>query len=272
MSNTQTGQQVIAKTPPPLIPGNRVDFNKSIFDQVVYEKGYKVYVDKAISCPCANLGDNQALSSCRNCGGSRYVYINRFSTQIVLQAMNIDTKFKEWSQEMIGTVKITTLNSDRLSLMDRIIVREAESITTEIIHGKRHADGFYRQKTIYPLVSIEAAFIFNGETNKLIHAIEGVHFEIEDENWIKFKDPYNFDLVTMTLRYVHRPMYYVMDNTRNVMVTSVESEVNPASLPLHAIGRLAHYWLDQQKLNGEYLFNNNFESEDCSTQYENQCN
>lgn len=273
MSDILDSGQVILQPLPPKVKGNRVDFLKTYFDDLVANKGYRVYLDKAMDCPCANNGDNQGLSACKNCGGSGYFWINRTLTKMVMQAMNLDTKFKEWSLVNLGTVKITTLNDNVLSMMDRITILDALSTHTETLHGKLHeGDNKYRAMTIYPVVEIEAAFLFVNTETKLTRAIEGTHFSIVDNSWIEFLSPYGTENVTLSIRYRHRPTYYVKDCPRNIMTTNVlESGFDiPEEMPLHAVARIADLVLNRDNFNSDYLLDNSFE-ESCGTNYITPC-
>lgn len=270
MSDTQTGVSVIIQQTPPKNNG-RADFNQGLFDTTVWDKGYNVYIDKGLSCPCRNTGDSQALTACRNCGGSGFIFINRTKTKAVIQAMNIESTFKEWSFERKGTAKITVINDNKLSFMDRITLIDATSNITQLVKGKLHSDNKYRGMVTYPIKEIEAAFIFVDENTPLTHAIEGTHFTVVDGNWIEFAN--GFETVTMTLRYKHNPMYYIEDETRTVMTTikAQSGKEELQQMPLSAIGRAAHYVLNQQKFNTAYLFNNNFIPDECGIVIKEPC-
>jgi len=129
MADNQTGNQIIQQTPPNTQGKTRVDLDKSDFDALVWQKGYDVYVDKAMKCPCRNTPDSQALSNCRNCGGSGWIFFNRKETRMVLQSMNANNRYQEWSEEKLGTVRITSLNKEQLTYMDRITIKNGYSIS-----------------------------------------------------------------------------------------------------------------------------------------------
>lgn len=267
MGNTQSGKPVIIQQAP-ISNGAAAVLTQNKFDNLIWKKGYNVYLDKAMDCPCRNVGDAQSQTACRNCGGSGYIFINRTKTKMVIQGMNADTKFKEWSKELRGTAKITCLNANKLVFMDRVTFIDTLSTVTQVVIGKEHDDSIYRAMVVYPIKEVEAAFIYIDNNTKLTRAIEGVHYNIVDENWIEFISGSEF--ITMTIRYKHNPMYYIIDEARAIMSTPNKDE-EIQEMPLHAIGRLAHYVLDQDKFNGGYLFNNNFIPDECGVEVKIPC-
>ena len=82
----------------------RVDFNKPSFEKLIYQKGLDVVWEQAIHCPCKDdEAANQGLSSCKNCGGTGWVFINPEETKMIIHSMNLNTRYKEWSMEKLGS-------------------------------------------------------------------------------------------------------------------------------------------------------------------------
>src|SRR6266403_769426 len=95
-------------------------FIKQDFDDSIYTKGYDSYIEKAVKCPCALKSNGEALINCRNCGGTKYVFINKRLTKMVTQSMNKQTKFLNWSEVDRGTFGVTVRDDDKLAFMDRL--------------------------------------------------------------------------------------------------------------------------------------------------------
>lgn len=267
---------VILQTPPTTISKDVAVLNQSDFDSLIWNKGYNVYYDKAIKCPCRNISDNQALTTCHNCGGSGWVFINKTKTKMVFQSMNIETKYKDWSEVKLGTVRISSLNKERVSFMDRVTLIDSVMTTSQILHFKMHSDDKLRAMCIYPIKSIEAMFMFSQVNQALTLLKEGEDFIIKEQNWIELDDTFiNVEHPTITIRYEHNPMYHIIDTSRNIMTTDIYSGSDEKSLihqqmPLFSIGRLAHYVLDEEVYNGDYLFDNSF-VQDCQIQTTQTC-
>jgi len=269
-SNLDNGT-VIAATSPNTVGHPRVDLQKGSFDSLIQQKGYDVWHDKAHKCPCVNVLSNHANSSCRNCGGSSWLFTNRTETRMVIQSQSIDTKYKDWSAEKAGSARVTCLNETRLTYMDRIVVRNALMTSSENVHFEKHEDGVWRGYCKFNVKAIDVAYLFTSPSRKLTPLASG-DYKIMNGQWIELSpsivetiDP-NDDGVfpTISIRYEHNPEYHIIDITRQV----IESYRNTQSrdlnrdksfkFPLSAVARLAHYVLDQQNFNEEYLFDNDF--------------
>ena len=50
------------------------------FNQLVYKRGYPVYIDRFMNCPCQEKGTNSARVTCKNCFGTGWVLAERIQT------------------------------------------------------------------------------------------------------------------------------------------------------------------------------------------------
>jgi len=253
------------------------------YEALVWQKGYNVFHDKLIKCPC-QVQDNQpkpddfttknesAVSGvpdafgqhfnntgCKNCNATGYVLINRIRTKMLLQGMNLDTRFKEWSEERTGTVKITCLEQDRISLMDRIINLDSESSYNETISfedykGKRFSYLIYEPKKVL------VCFLYQGDNKKLLLLKEGVDFEVMSNVFTLNEKYFGVEVrnLRVTIKYTHFPMFHVIDMLRDVISQESRSgEVGKTfNFPLHAIGRRSHYVLDAENFSQDLLLDN----------------
>jgi len=268
MSGNSQAKPIIEQAPPNLQGQAAAYLRKNDFDAVVWKKGYSVYLDKALRCPCRSQNDHQALSSCKNCGGSGWVYLNRYKTRLVLQAMNLDTKFKEWSEERIGTVKITAMHVDELAFMDRITVIDGRSIVNDVIYPKDYY-GELRARVNYEILEVDEIFMFMDNSTLLKKLVQGVDYDILQDNQgrptnlLSFDQQYNsFDQMTVSIRYQYAPQFHVLDVTRQIMSspiidTTTGGEI-PVQFPISALGRRSHYVLDEQNYNRDFLLDNSY--------------
>lgn len=255
------GKQIITTTPSPNSAGQpQVKLRKSDFDALIWDKGYPVYHDKAIRCPCKEEPSDN-LSTCRNCGGSGWLFINRSQTKMVVQSMNQDTQFKEWSDENRGTARISAMSEDKLSFMDRITLYESESIYNEVLYPKLY-NGNNFAFTMYEVVEVLDIFLFQGANRKLKVLELDVDYTISS-NKIILNSLYASGVSKISIRYIHRPQFHIIDVMRNIM----DSEIfDPSTLsgkrsvpfPISAIGKIAHYTLDPINYDGDYLFDNSY--------------
>lgn len=260
MENLRNATPII-RTPPNLSGTARVDLVKKDFEAVVWGKSYEAHVEKAIKCPCINKPDGQPQVDCRNCGGTSWVFIDRTETKVVVQSLNIDTKFKEWSEEKLGTAKMTFLSTEKLTFMDRVVIRNASMLTSQVLYPTIRQDSRLVARTIYEVERVDFCFLFIDSNTKLTRLREGVDFEVENGQYIVFTDPELYrELMTITLRYSHRPSYHIVDIPRVVMTTKefnkgIGTDVN-SDMPLLATVRLSHYVLSLDTFSGDLLINN----------------
>lgn len=257
---------IITRTPPTSINQGRTDFVKNKFDALIWEKGYDVIHELAIKCSCVSKNTNQQ-SNCKNCGGSSWFFINPTQTRMVIHSMNLNTKYKVWSEENIGTASISSLAEDETSFMDRITVIDGVAIFNEILFLKEHNSAYY-WTTIYNIKEIIYIGLFRTTNDKLTPLVYGTDYVYED-NKITFltanlyidnsADELN---ISISLRYKHSPQLHIVDSPRETMQTFIniagegEKEVN---LPVHSIGRRSHFVLDRQNFDNTRIISNDRE-------------
>jgi len=262
MSTNSNSKPIIHRTPPNQAGQAKVSLKKNDFDAAIWSQGYNVFIDKAIKCPCKVKSNNHALSSCKNCGGSGYVFLNRYKSKLILQSMNIDTRYKEWSEERLGTVKITARNEDELAYMDRITLLEGLTIHTETLHPFQ-IDNKVKARLNYPPLEIEEISAFVDSETKLKRLEYGTDYTVAD-NIFTFSDEFlAWEHFTVSIRYKHHPTYYIIDLPRGVMETEALNKNNGSNestrMPIHAIGRRSHYVLDEQDFDNEFLLDNSYD-------------
>lgn len=263
--------KVRLQTPPNTLAQPDVNLNRNDFDSLIWNKGYNVTIEKAMRCPCKSKGGDN-LSSCRNCGGTGWFFINPVETKLVMQGMNFDNKFKSWTQEALGTVRITCMDRDRISWMDRITSKDAESYFSEVLYPIRINDQdlgeIYVASPSYAVLSVSEIFMYNGADEPHIRLNEsqykfargGYYIQITDQNLVALED------VSISIRYRHHPQFHVIDITRDIM-TSYTVDPNTDlkdvqdKFPLSAVGRRSHYVLDRNNYDANYIIDNSYDEE-----------
>ena len=131
----------IPVTPPSLVLEPVVKFRREAFEATIWTKGYRVYVEKAVRCPCEGQIKN-ALSSCTNCHGVGYFFINPIETMALTTSINRDTVYKEWSPELIGNISISLRDdlTENLSFYDKITFMDKHGFHSEILTVRNTGD------------------------------------------------------------------------------------------------------------------------------------
>jgi len=255
---------ITKQVPPSLIQKPEVNMVKSDFDALIQQKGYDVYHDHAVKCPCSSKDGAAPQPTCQNCGGSGWFYVNRIKTRMVFQSMNVNTKLKEWSQERLGTVNITARSEDRISFMDRLTLIDSESEHSQVVFLKKQPDTTKLYGTLrYNPIEFYSVFLYKGVSQKHQLLIEGVDFTV-DRNQIKLLLIDDGDMAnpTISIRYKHQAEYTVLDLPRDVMVATIKDECTrknkDVQFPISAVGRRSHYMIDRNNYNNDNLLDNSF--------------
>lgn len=163
----------------------RVDFLYPDFDALVDNKGYEVIWERAIPCPCSKRVQHQ--STCRNCGGSGWVFINPTRIKAVCQSLNKNTRYKDWSVEMLGTAAITVKSMFHLNFMDKIMIeqRHVDSVRKylgeENLRYFRHLKGLKGE--VFPVLKLN--YRKKGVTAHPVGLREGMKIR----NWMRVNFP-----------------------------------------------------------------------------------
>ncbi len=259
--------EIIPVTPPSNINIARVDLVKTKFDALVWEKGYKVILEKALPCPCASKNSNHQ-SNCKNCGGNGWLFVNAIETHIVMTAMNMNTKFLAWTEENRGTASVTALSEDETSFMDRITVKDGIAIHSQVLFVKEFEDTsstVYYFNTIYDIKEILYLALFRDSNTSLLPLVYGVDFTYSSNKiiFLTASTYINPDLeeqdLSIVIRYKYAPQFHIIDIQRETMQSFVnianEGETK-IDLPIHAIARRSHYVLNAKNFTEDNILDN----------------
>ena len=120
-----TDRKTAYQTPPTAVEP-KVTWRVQDFEELIQSQGYDAFIDRALRCPCIDKATGQALSTCRNCLGRGWFFIDRTETRLIAQRMDNRKKYENWGEVNRGTASITTKGVDKLGFMDRIILTQLE--------------------------------------------------------------------------------------------------------------------------------------------------
>lgn len=265
-----TDKRIVFQTPPTIV-NPRVGWRTRDFEELIQAHGYDAYIDRALRCPCVDKSNGQALSTCRNCLGRGWIFVDRTETRLIAQHMDSKKRYENWSEVNRGTASITTKASDKLGFMDRIILFQLEEFYSEIIRPI-----FFENKLIaYPVyepLEVTNMYLFSEDNEPLVSLTKDDY--IIDKNRIEF-DPSILELisindpniqdftqipVSISIRYSHYPVYHIIEVNRELMrvregkLCNVDDK-NLVQMPINAMARKAHYIFDAQKYGEEAIDN-----------------
>ena len=151
-------KQVTIQPTPNLTGKFRASFKLEEFDALIWNDGYIVTVESSVKCPCKTK-DNDHLSTCANCAGTGWIFINKTQDRAILSSINSDTKIKSWSEEKLGTVNVTLREITNLAYMDKIIVQDSDVKQSEVLYPVAFNTDYFSY-TIYDIESVEEIFRF----------------------------------------------------------------------------------------------------------------
>lgn len=247
---------------------NNPEFFQDKFDQLIWEKGYPVIHETCLMCPCKSKTVNQ-LSDCKNCGGTTYIFVNPVLTRMSLRNMNESTQYKAWSIENLGNVGISHLNRNKLMYMDRITLTESKANFNEVRHFKKTDDDIIFTYLSYHAKSIIFAGLFVDGNTKLTKLVKDEDYTFDGNKFFltdKYVADYDNEIpYSITISYEHHPQYHIIDLPRQVMQsrTKTNGVEKVIDLPLHAMGRRAHFVLDTQNIASNRLLDNSYNDLSC---------
>lgn len=214
------------------------------FDALIFNKGYSVVISRAIECPCKGKS-GAPLTTCHNCLGLGWFFVDSVETKAIITSINKDTKFKYWSPELAGTISVTVRNEEKFSFMDKIVFKSRTTSLSEVrpvlqTGSKKFAFLSYRAE------SINSVYLFNTETTKLIK-LNPIQYGVREENpsiveLVSINYPATFN-GAISVDYNHELSYNVVDiphDFRSSFITDENGKNQEYSLPVQAIARRSH--------------------------------
>ena len=267
MTNMVTAYQ----TPPAAI-NPRVGWDVNRFETLIQTQGYDALIDRALRCPCCDKATGQAMSTCKNCGGRGWFFVDRTETRLLAQHMDSKKRYDEWSQVNRGTASITTRGIDKLGFMDRIILTQLEEWFSETLHPVLF-DGQLIAYPIYEPLEITNMFLFASDAAPLVPLSVDMYSVVGNkivfsENVVNLVDLESLDIkdvneipLHITIRYSHYPVYHVIDMNRELMrvregkLCGQGYDEYLRQMPINVLARKAHYIFDNQKWDEVYYDN-----------------
>lgn len=253
---------IVQKTPPGTNHFSS-NFDKEGFETAIWQKGYNVIHEKALKCPCKSKNSNQQ-SDCKNCGGTGWIFINPTETRMIIHSMNRSTKFKDWTEENLGTVSISAMIRDELSYMDRVVITDSKAFFSEVIYPKKMSDS--NTMFAFTTYKIKAFFyvgLFVNVDSALTKLVEDTDYTFDGNKFYlneSFFTDENQD-TSITIRYSHAPEYHVLDLPRESMQSFSNGggkQEELLDLPISAVAKRAHYILDMENIANSRLVDNSF--------------
>lgn len=242
--------------------GSRSDFNRTEYEQLIYDKGRRVIRETSIQCSCKDRKSN-SQSDCKNCGSTGWIFINPIETRMVIQKMAAKVEYLQngSSITVTGDIQISANDTEELAEMDRLTVLDSKAIFTEVLFIKTKGVVKFAY-TAYNIKEMVYVGLFKGVDQPLQRLQIAVDYTIE-RNIIKLINPLIVPVqgeISLSVRYIHAPQYHITDMKRESMETFNLEKGGEAlkHLPVSGTARRAHYILTANNLLGDRLIDNSF--------------
>jgi len=256
-----TQHPITAQTPPSLdLPKPIWDVNK--FEGLIYNNGYDAYLERALRCPCVDRSSGQALSTCKNCLGRGWFFVDKRQTRVVAQSMENIRRNSQTGEVNRGNARITARASDKLGFMDRVMLLDLVAWYTEILNPIEY-DNEIVAYPVYEPIDITNIYLYAGDNVKLKplnasqYQVQGnkIVFDNSIINFVPIDDVnQRIPEITISIRYSYHPVYHVIDANRELTKVRDKggcmiTDDNLKQVPMLYIARKAHYIFDQQRYN-----------------------
>ena len=261
-------QSIRQATPATQVSQPQVEFRMDDYHAIIGSKGYDIFIEKAIRCPCE--GDSGSpLSTCQNCMGTGFIFINPLKTKAIASGINQSSQYKDWSLERAGTISLTVRDDDKetLAFYDKITFADKFSTFSEVL--KVRAATIEGQSvnfifSTYKIKNIVDAFLFVDSETPLVKLTSN-QIQINPAN------PYvailNVTLPidnngSLSLRYKHEIQYNVIDmphELRGSTIVDNDGKRKNIILPMNAIARRSHLTVaEKPNFDGTGWINNSY--------------
>jgi len=230
--------------PPNLQASPRIEFFEGSFDALVHHHGYSITIEPAFPCPCKKR--DQAQSICLNCQGSGWTFGTPVQTKAIIQSINRSTKYKDWSEQLIGMANITVEQRFQLSAMDKITMIDSVTISSQnLLVREMTNDGKLFAVATFPIKHIQFLFKFVSVNEPLQMMKLNEDFTFDGDKII-FNDGVKKD-DSITVRYGHNIQFAVVDinhDIRNVYLLDDMGREKQSNLPVSAVIQRLHCQMD----------------------------
>ena len=236
----------ILQSPPSVITSFTPEFYVNEFESAIQAKGYDVILERALRCPCH--APDAPLIDCQNCFGTGYFYVNPIKTKALITGINQNNQYKNWSEELLGTISITVRDIDKpnLGYFDRVTLKDQYSYYSENLSLRDNGERRFVFTTYKP-VEVLAVYVF-ASSNEPLQKLDKTVYSIGESNGycIEFEEGSLDGLANgiVSVYYKHELEYHVLDLPHEIRASWVKNKsigsMDVIQLPIQAVARRSH--------------------------------
>lgn len=236
-------KNILVKPAPNLTGIASPEFFENEFDAAIYLKGYRVILERALRCPCH--APDAPLVDCQNCFGTGYFYVNAIDTKALITGINQNNQYKNWSEELLGTVSITVRESDKdnLGFFDKVTIKDQFSTFSENLKIRKTEENLFVFTTYKP-IEILAVYSFISSDKPLLK-LDKTQYSISDKNGYCILFDSELEIGdTVSVYYRHEWEGHVIDLPHEIRASwkkdRATGKLVQTALPIQAMVRRSH--------------------------------
>lgn len=225
------------------------EFDKGAFDAAITQKGYRIYQERAVACPCG-MDAGHPNPSCPYCGGTGYYYIDPTEVICLITGVNVNTKYREWTMDNAGTIAVSTYDEGlNFSFFDKLTFKEKFGIFSENRVVRAFNAMLFVWLTFQPFKLFQLSVIDgNGQLQNLTP--DSYYTDPENNEYTLFFNA-NAGLKEgdiVSVYYKHYVQYNVIDLPHEIRASNKTDEngnLQKIDLPVQAIARRANFVVNE---------------------------
>jgi hypothetical protein len=177
----------------------RADIRADLFDQAIYQKGYRITWEQGMFCSCLDDHSGQPDYGCPSCKGKGYVYFNPNEIRALVTSISgSKDQNNRVGMDEIGTAYLTPMSTDKIGFRDRFTFLDFTIKFSEIIRGKNTRRHMLR----YPAIKMLSVRILD------VEYLEGVHYNMSKDGWfVEWVEMPDYGDLTYSVLYTTNPVY-----------------------------------------------------------------
>lgn len=224
------------------------EFDKGAFDAAITQKGYKIYQERAIACPCG-IDAGHPNPSCPHCGGTGYYYIDPTEVICLITGVNMNTKYKEWTMDNAGTIAVSTYDEGlNFAFFDKLTFKEKFGLFTEnrvvrTFNNEPFIWITFKPYKIYQITMIQGFDIVTVDPTLYSVGYDGNEYVV-----FFSPDAGVTEKTIVSVYYKHYVQYNVIDLPHEIRASNKTDEngnLEKIDLPVQAIARRANYVVNE---------------------------
>lgn len=212
----------------------RQDFDHTGFENLVYQNGLNLKLERALMCPCRRVDNGSPQTTCLNCNGSGWLFSAPTNVFGTIMSLKYEQIIQMTYPEISATANLILSESNdfRLSYFDKLTLQDGNGIIVNNIKQFKLLSNSYNKKTFqlslpFRVISIDYLILYIS-SNSVLKLSESDYKYENNTNTIELSDSVTSNLtkqgftdIMASIRYYHNPIYHVLRHEHNIRLSRV---------------------------------------------------